>query len=370
MDYVRLGKTGLKVSRLCLGCMTYGSSKWRTWVLDEDAGAAVLQAGARGRDQFLRHRRRLFAGRERAGHRQGAEGIRQAPRGGARHQGQRRDGRATPTTRGLSRKHILDGIDHSLQRLGVDYVDLYQIHRFDYETPIEETLEALNDVVRAGKARYIGASSMYAWQFMKMLAHVAGQRLDAVRLDAAAVQPGLPRGGARDAAAVQGPGHRRDPVVAAGARLPGRRPRRAAARATPSAPAPTSSPPRLYYRDPDHAVVDALTAAGQERGVSNMQLALAWVLRNPDHHLADHRHVQGPPPRRRAGRPEDQAHRRRGEGAGGALRAQAGAGPRRERATTLTRCGRRGAERPRSQRKGMTSAAPTQLRLMTPPPRR
>ncbi len=77
---------------------------------------------------------------------------------------------ADPNNRGLSRKHILDSIDQSLKRLGVDYVDLYQIHRFDYDTPIEETLEALHDVVRAGKARYIGASSMYAWQFGKMLA--------------------------------------------------------------------------------------------------------------------------------------------------------------------------------------------------------
>ena len=103
-------------------------------------------------------------------------------------------------------------IDDSLRRLGTDYVDLYQIHRWDHRTPIEETLEALHDVVKAGKARYIGASSMYAWQFAKALYPADAQRLDAVRLDAEPLQPALPRGGARDAAAVRRPGHRRDPV--------------------------------------------------------------------------------------------------------------------------------------------------------------
>ena len=169
MDYVRLGNTGLKVSRLCLGCMTYGSSKWRTWVLDEEAGAAVLQAGDRGRDQLLRHRRRLLPGRERAGHRQGAEGIRQAPRGGASPPRSTARWAPTPTTAACRASTSWTASTAACTRLGVDYVDLYQIHRFDYDTPIEETLEALNDVVRAGKARYIGASSMYAWQFMKML---------------------------------------------------------------------------------------------------------------------------------------------------------------------------------------------------------
>ena len=101
-------------------------------------------------------------------------------------------------SRGLSRKHIMSAIDASLRRLGMDYVDLYQIHRFDTDTPIEETLEALHDVVKAGKALYIGASSMYAWQFAKMLATQRAARLDAVRLDAEPLQPGLSRGGARD----------------------------------------------------------------------------------------------------------------------------------------------------------------------------
>ena len=106
--------------------------------------------------------------------------------------------RKDPNGSGLSRKAIMTEIDASLRRLGTDYVDLYQIHRWDYETPIEETLEALHDVVKAGKARYIGASSMFAWQFCKALVPGRPPRLDAVRLDAEPLQPALPRGRAGD----------------------------------------------------------------------------------------------------------------------------------------------------------------------------
>ena len=122
--------------------------------------------------------------------------------------------------RGLSRKHILAGIDASLRRLGVEYVDLYQIHRYDPQTPIEETMQALHDVVRAGKARYIGASSMWAWQFAKAQAVGA----DEVRLHAEPLQPGLPRGGAGDDPALPGPGRRGDPVEPAGPGPAGRQP--------------------------------------------------------------------------------------------------------------------------------------------------
>ncbi len=112
--------------------------------------------------------------------------------------------RKGPNGGGLSRKAIMQGIDNSLRRLGVDYVDLYQIHRWDYETPIEETLEALHDVVKAGKARYIGASSMWAWQFAKALHLPEANGWTPVRHDAGPLQPALPRGGAGDAAAVPG----------------------------------------------------------------------------------------------------------------------------------------------------------------------
>ena len=125
---------------------------------------------------------------------------------------------------GLSRKHILSGIDASLRRLGMDYVDLYQIHRWDNRTPIEETMGALHDVVRAGKARYIGASSMFAWQFAKAQHAADDERLDPLRLHAAPLQPPLPRGGARDDPAVHRPGRRGHPLEPAGPRRAGRQP--------------------------------------------------------------------------------------------------------------------------------------------------
>jgi aryl-alcohol dehydrogenase-like predicted oxidoreductase len=169
MEYVNLGSSGLKVSRICLGTMTYGSSRWRPWVLDEEASrpliAQALEAGINFFDTADMYS--LGASEEVLGRAlKDFAGARDKvviatkvfyPMG---------DG---PNDRGLSRKHIMTAIDASLRRLGTDYVDLYQIHRFDSETPIEETLEALHDVVRAGKARYLGASSMPAWQFAKML---------------------------------------------------------------------------------------------------------------------------------------------------------------------------------------------------------
>ncbi len=177
MEFVRFGKTGMKVSKLCLGCMTYGSSKWRDWVLDEEASRPFIRQALERGDQLLRHGRYLFGGRQRGSPRPGDQGIRQARRSRDRDQGVQPMGPG-PNAGGLSRKHILEGIDASLKRLGMDYVDLYQIHRFDTETPIEETVEALSDVVRAGKALYVGASSMWTWQFARMIA-VARERLDA-----------------------------------------------------------------------------------------------------------------------------------------------------------------------------------------------
>jgi len=168
MDYVRLGATGLKVSRICLGTMTYGTSKWRDWVLDEkDARPFYKRAVELGINFF--DTADMYSG-----------GASEEVTGRAIKDFARRDEVVVatkvfnrmgpdPNNAGLSRKHIMTAIDASLARLGMDYVDLYQIHRWDAETPIEETLEALNDVVRSGKARYIGASSMYAWQLAKAL---------------------------------------------------------------------------------------------------------------------------------------------------------------------------------------------------------
>lgn len=170
MQYTNLGKTGLQVSRLCLGMMTYGSRKWREWVLEENEAKPfvkrVLDAGINFFDtadiyslgESERVTGNLLKGIKR-------ENIVVATKVYQQMSDDVND-------RGLSRKHIMDSIDSSLKRLQMDYVDLYQIHRWDYNTPIEETMEALNDVVRAGKARYIGASSMFAWQFMKAL-HVS-----------------------------------------------------------------------------------------------------------------------------------------------------------------------------------------------------
>jgi aryl-alcohol dehydrogenase (NADP+) len=169
MDYVRFGKTGLKVSRLCLGCMTYGSSKWREWVLEEEASRPFFkEAIERGINFFdTADVYSLGVSEEITGRALKDFAKRQEVVVATKVHGKMGE---YSNSGGLSRKHILEGIDASLKRLKMDYVDLYQIHRFDPETPMEETLEALNDVVRAGKALYVGASSMYAWQFAKMLA--------------------------------------------------------------------------------------------------------------------------------------------------------------------------------------------------------
>jgi len=166
MQYVNLGRTGLKVSRICLGMMTYGSSQWRDWVLDEEASRPFVQRALELGINFF-DTADVYS-----------LGVSEEVTGRALRDFAKRDEIVlatkvfnpmsdAPNDRGLSRKHIMAGIDNSLRRLGTDYVDLYQIHRFDPTTPIEETLEALHDVVKAGKARYIGASSMYAWQFAK-----------------------------------------------------------------------------------------------------------------------------------------------------------------------------------------------------------
>ena len=169
MEYVKLGSTGLKVSRLCLGCMTYGAKSWREWVLEEqEAKPFIREAIEAGINFFDSADVYSFGVSEQILGRAIAEfGVtRDHVVIATKVHGVMSD---QPNDRGLSRKHIMHSIDNSLKRLGTDYVDLYQIHRFDHATRIEETLEALTDVVKAGKALYIGASSMYAWQFAKML---------------------------------------------------------------------------------------------------------------------------------------------------------------------------------------------------------
>ena len=170
MEYVKLGRTGLEVSRICLGCMTYGDPNKGThaWSLKEEDSRPLLRQAIEAGINFLDTANTYSNGSS-------EEIVGRAIKDFAR-----RDDivlatkvfnrmRPGPNGAGLSRKAIFDEIDNSLRRLGTDYVDLYQIHRWDYTTPIEETLEALHDVVKAGKARYIGASSMYAWQFAKAI---------------------------------------------------------------------------------------------------------------------------------------------------------------------------------------------------------
>jgi len=170
MEYVRLGNTGLKVSRLCLGCMSFGdpSQGWHKWILDEEASRPILRRAVEAGINFFDTANIYAAGTS-------EEVTGRALRDFARRDeiviATKANGRwgKGPNQSGLSRKALMQAIDDSLRRLGTDYVDLYQIHRWDYGTPIEETLDALNDIVRAGKARYIGASSMHARQFYKAL---------------------------------------------------------------------------------------------------------------------------------------------------------------------------------------------------------
>ncbi|MGE0211306.1 MAG: aldo/keto reductase [Parvibaculaceae bacterium] len=168
MDYVKLGKSGLTVSRICLGCMSYGTPDWRPWVLDEKAAKPffkrALEAGINFFDTADIYS--IGASEEVTGKHLKAMARREdvviaTKVGLMMHE--------SPNATGLSRKHILESIDASLKRLKTDYVDLYQIHRLDRSTPMEEIAEALDEVVRSGKALYIGASSMWAWEFAKLL---------------------------------------------------------------------------------------------------------------------------------------------------------------------------------------------------------
>ena len=285
MEYVNLGRTGLRVSRLCLGTMTFGSPAWRPWILPEDASRPfirrALDAGVNffdTADMYSRGVSEEVVGRALADFTTRDQVVIATkaffPMG---------DG---PNDRGLSRKHLFDAVDASLRRLGTDYVDLYQIHRFDPHTPIDETLEALNDVVRAGKARYVGASSMYAWQFARML-QVSERRgwarfvsmqnhynlvyreeeremLPLCRAEGVGVLPWSPlargflagnRGRAAGAGGEQG-----------GETLRARTDEYARS---------------LYYADSDFRVVDRVVEVARERGVTPARVALAWILGQP-----------------------------------------------------------------------------------------
>ncbi len=280
MQYTRLGSTGLKVSRLCLGAMTYGSKQWRPWVLsEEEARPFIKRALELGINFFdTADMYSVGASEEVLGRALNDFGP-----------GRDRIMIATkvfypisddPNDRGLSRKHIFNSIDLSLKRLGTDYVDLYQIHRFDYETPIEETLIALNDLVRAGKVRYIGASAMYAWQFMKML--MTSDKLGVARFVSMQDYYNLVyREEEREMIPMcraEGIGVIPFSPLARGFVVGNRR--KEDYGETVRAKTDEFSR-RQYYSAQDFAIVDRITEVAKNRGANNAQIALAWVLQQP-----------------------------------------------------------------------------------------
>jgi aryl-alcohol dehydrogenase-like predicted oxidoreductase len=276
MRYVNLGSTGLRVSRVCLGMMSYGRHESRRWALDEAAAEPIVRRAVDGGVIFFdtadvynggqseivtgRLLRKLFGSREEYVVATKVHGRTMAGENG----------------RGLSRKHVLASIDASLERLGLDYVDLYQIHRWDSLTPIEETMDVLHDVVKAGKARYLGASSMYAWQFAKAQ-HVAATRFVSMQnhynliyreeeremipqcLDqGVGCIPWSPLARGLLAGTVTASGERRttrantDPFVDS-----------------------------LYRPDLDMPVIERAAEMAAQRGVSTAQVALCWLLHKP-----------------------------------------------------------------------------------------
>ena len=221
MEYTKLGKTGTTVSRICLGCMSYGDKKWRDWVLTSDEARQHFQVSLEAginffdtADVYSQGVSEEVTGRWLAEMASRDEVVIATKVHGPMGSGHNRAG--------LSRKHILEACDASLRRLKTDFIDLYQIHRFDYTTPIEETLDALDSLVRAGKVRYLGASSMAAWQFQQDAQSPARERMASIFDDAESLQPGLSRGRARDESAVHRRGRRADSMESARARLPRR----------------------------------------------------------------------------------------------------------------------------------------------------
>ncbi len=283
MDYVNLGRTGLKVSRLCLGCMSYGSPEWAPWVLPEEKAEPFFREAIEAGINFFDTADMYSRGRS-----EEIVGSQLRKLGGASWRD--RAVIATkvfnpmddtdPNARGLSRKHILASVDGSLKRLGTDYIDLYQLHRFDYRTPVEETLRALDDVVRAGKVRYIGASSMYAWQFARMQG--IAERNGWTRFSAMQPQYNLIyREEEREMlpfCAADGVGVIPWSPLARGFLAANRK--RGDSGATERARGDAVAK-NLYQAEADYAVKDELEKIAAERGVPPMQIALAWVLSKP-----------------------------------------------------------------------------------------
>ena len=280
MELVNLGRTGTKVSRICLGCMTYGSSRWRPWVLDEAESLPFFRRAWEAGINFF-DTADMYS-----------DGASETVLGNAlttlaipREQiviATKAFNPMGPTQneRGLSRKHIRHAIDASLKRLKLDYVDLYQIHRFDPTTPVEETMEALDAVVRAGKALYVGASSMYAWQMAKMLR--ASERGGLARFVTMQNHYNLVY---REEEREMNPLCRDEGIgllpwspLARGF-LAGNRSRDD--RGETERAKTDDFAHKLYYNDGDFDVVDRVGEIAKARGVSHAQVALAWLLHQP-----------------------------------------------------------------------------------------
>lgn len=280
MQYVNLGKSGLKVSRLCLGMMTYGSKKWREWVLEEEEAKPFVKRALDAGINFFDTADVYSLGEsERVlGNLLKAFGVQRESVVIATkvYQQMSRD----PNDRGLSRKHIMDSIDKSLKRLQMDYVDLYQIHRWDYSTPIEETLEALNDVVRSGKARYIGGSSMFAWQFSKAL--YTSEKNEWARFVSMQDHYNLVyREEEREMIPLckdQGIGLIPWSPMARGF-FAGNRKRGGGGETTRANSDPFAN--ELYFRDEDFVVAERAAEIAKGLNVTASQIALAWVLNKP-----------------------------------------------------------------------------------------
>ena len=301
MQYVNLGRSGLKVSRVCLGMMTYGSPAWREWVLPEDAARPIIRRALELGVNFF-DTADMYS-----------QGVSEEITGRALREFAKRDEVVIatkvyhptgkdPNARGLSRKHIMAAFDASLARLGIDYVDLYQIHRWDYGTPIEETLSALHDLVKSGKVRYLGASSMFAWQFARALyladrlgfeRFVAMQNhynlvyreeeremLPLCRAEGVGVIPWSPlargflagnrtRGGG-DGGVGGGGGDRASSSVGVGMDDGGTVRGKTDEYAR-----------RMYDQASDFDVADAVAAVAERRGLPRVQVALAWLFGQP-----------------------------------------------------------------------------------------
>src|SRR6516162_5354406 len=279
VEYVNLGATGLRVSRICLGMMSFGDKSSRQWVLEENEAEPIVRAAADGGVIFFDTANAYAKGASEVvtGHLLGKLFARDDVVVATKVFMPMSDGE---NDRGLSRKHIMSSIDASLGRLGMDYVDLYQIHRWDPRTPIEETMEALNDVVRAGKARYIGASSMYAWQFAKAQ-YVADRNGWTQFVSMQDHYNLIYREEEREMipqCVDQGVAVLPWSPLARGL-LAGNRTREGEQLTTRAQTDPFGD--SLYTPEQDFAVVDRVAEIASEREVAPAQVALAWLLQRP-----------------------------------------------------------------------------------------